>query len=73
MAVLNNCSRFMGLAFACECMGASSGTIFSKNRVPKIGGRVNFPPSRYCESQRVVLNAIHLLFGMSSIDLGRME
>ena len=29
-----------------------NGSIFSKNRVPKIGGRLNFFPSRYHESHK---------------------
>ena len=48
----NNCTRFMGLAFACECMGACELDTFFEKWVPKIGGRVNFLPSRYRESHR---------------------
>ena len=74
MAVLNNCSSFMGLHLHANAWAPARGTNFSKNRVPKIGGRVNFLPSRYREShKRVVLNAIDLLFGMPFIDLSRME
>ena len=41
-----------GLHLHANAWAPPNGTNFSKNRVPKTGGRVNFHPSRYCESQR---------------------